>query len=256
MGRLDNRVAVITGAAMGNGLGIAKVYAREGARLILLDVDDKVKDVALELNCLGYKVDIRDFNTVKSAVNDGAKQLGGIDILVNNAGVARLEPFLDMSDETRDFMFDVNIKGIWNVTKAVVPHMVEGNYGKIVNLSSVTGTMVADPGESAYAMTKAAVWGFTKAMAMEFVGSNIAVNMICPGMIRTPMVEGAALSLNPDDPEAVLEGIASTVPMKRLGEPEEIGQLAAFLGSEDAGYITGQPFVIDGGSTLPETMLN
>ncbi|MBW2369798.1 MAG: SDR family oxidoreductase UcpA [Deltaproteobacteria bacterium] len=253
MGRLENKVAIVTGAAMGNGWGIAKIFAQEGAQVVMLDINDKVFESAKELDATAFKVDIRNYSAVKKAVDETAQKFGKIDILVNNAGVAKLEPFLDMSDETRDFHFGVNINGAWNCTKAAMPYMVEKNYGKIVNLSSVTGTMVADAGESAYATTKAAIWGFTKALAIEFVGNNVNVNMICPGMIRTPMLENAAANIAPDNPEVVIDAIASTVPMKRLGKPEEIGQLAAFLASDEAAYITGQPFVIDGGSTLPET---
>ena len=253
MGRLDKKIAVITGAAMGNGLGIAEIFAKEGATVVMLDINEKVHAAADGLGAEAYQVDIRDYAAVKKAVDETAEKHGRIDILVNNAGVVKLVPFLEMIDETRDFMFTVNINGTWNCTKAVVPYMVKASYGKIVNLSSVTGTMVADPGESAYATTKAAIWGFTKALAMEFVDANLNVNMICPGMIRTPMVEGGAADVSPDDPEAVIDAIAASVPMKRLGTPKEIGQLAAFLASDEAAYITGQPFVIDGGSTLPET---
>jgi len=158
-----------------------------------------------------------------------------------------------MDVDIRDFVFNVNLNGTWNCTKTVVPYMVEKKYGKIVNLSSVTGPIVTDVGQTAYATTKAGVWGFTKALAMELVDYNINVNMICPGMFKTPMVTNEAKRFAPDSPEVVLDFIASKIPMKRLGEPEEIGYLAAFLASDEAAYITGQPFVIDGGSTLPET---
>ena len=159
-----------------------------------------------------------------------------------------------MSDELRDMHFDINIKGTWNVTKSVLPYMREAKDGSIVNLSSVTGPMVADSGEVAYATTKAALIGFTKALAQEVVDDKIRVNAILPGYIMTPMVEGMAKESNPEDPDKVVQGIAMGIPMKRLGTIEELGELTAFLASKEASYITGQGIVIDGGSTLPETM--
>lgn len=126
--------------------------------------------------------------------------------------------------------------------------------GSIINLSSVTGPMVADSGEVAYATTKAALIGFTKGLAAELVHKNIRVNAIMPGYIMTPMVEGMAKESNPNNPEEVVRGIARAIPMGRLGTPLELGNLAAFLASEESSYITGQGIVIDGASTLPETM--
>ena len=198
-------------------------------------------------------MDIRNKDNVLSAINDAKEKLGHIDILVNNAGVCRLETFENMSDDLRDFHFDINIKGAWNVTKACLPFLKE-TQGSIVNLSSVTGPMVADSGEVAYATTKAALLGFTKSLAIELVENNIRVNAILPGYIRTPMVDGMAKETNPTNPEEVILGIASGIPMKRLGTMEEVGELAAFLTSNEASYITGQGIVIDGGSTLPETV--
>ena len=158
-----------------------------------------------------------------------------------------------MNDELRDFHFDINIKGTWNVTKECLPYM-KNRKASIINLSSVTGPMVADSGEVAYATTKAAVIGFTKALAAELVSDDIRVNAILPGYIHTPMVDGMAKETNPENPESVVNGIALGIPMKRLGTIEELGELTAFLGSFESSYITGQGIVIDGGSTLPETM--
>ena len=193
--------------------------------------------------------------TLEIIVNEIGNKYGKIDILVNNAGVCKLETFEKMDDELRDFHFDINIKGTWNVTRAVLPFMKNANNGSIVNLSSVTGPMVADSGEVAYATTKAALIGFTKSLAMELVSDNIRVNAIMPGYIMTPMVEGMAKTSNSSNPEKVVEGIALGIPMKRLGTIEELGELTAFLSSDESSYITGQGIVIDGGSTLPETMV-
>ncbi len=256
--RLENKVAIVTGGTMGNGLGIVKVFLQNGADVIILDYAEKTNNIVEELKkeydkISGYIVDIRDKEKLMEIMQKIKVEKGHIDILINNAGVAKLEPFLSMEDKTRDYHFDINIKGTWNVTKAALPFMKEQKYGRIVNLSSVTGPMVADSGEVAYATTKAALIGFTKGLAMEVVEDNITVNAIMPGYIMTPMVEGIAKDTNEANPESVVKGIADGIPMKRLGTIEELGHLALFLASDESTYITGQGFVIDGGSTLPET---
>ena len=257
--KLEGKVAVVTGGAMGNGKGIVDVFLKYGAKVIILDYSDNLRDIIAEyrdkqLPVGAYKVDIRDKKLIFSCINDIVKRFGKIDILVNNAGVAKLVPFVDMTDEVRDFHFDVNIKGTWNVTQAVLPYMKNQKYGKIVNLSSVTGPMVADSGEVAYATTKAALIGLRKGLAIEVVKDGITVNAICPGYIMTPMVEGIAKDSNAQNPEEVVKGIAAGIPMGRLGTIEELGELAAFLASDESSYITGTSVVIDGASTLPETM--
>ena len=255
--KLKNKVCVVTGGAMGNGLGIVKVFLKYGAKVSIIDYDESINDVVVKLNNEGYNVigfyaDIRDKEKVDEAIFKTKEIFGNIDVLVNNAGVAKLQTFVEMSDEVRDFHFDVNIKGTWNVTKSCLKYFNDN--GSIVNLSSVTGPMVADTGECAYATTKAALIGFTKGLAMELVSRNIRVNAIMPGYIMTPMVDGIAKESNSSDPKSVIEGIRIGIPMKRLGTIEELGELAAFLASDESSYITGQGIVIDGGSTLPETM--
>lgn len=260
MKKLENKVAIVTGGAMGNGLGIAKIFLGYGSKVAIFDYADELDETVDSLkkdnpeSVIGFKVDIRDGKRVDECVEEVVKKWGRIDVLVNNAGVCRLEPFESMSDEVRDFHFDINIKGTWNVTKAVVPHMKKNEVSSIVNLSSVTGPMVADSGEVAYATTKAALMGFSKALAVELVDDNIRSNAILPGYILTPMVENMSKLSDPENPSAVIDGIAKAIPMKRLGTIEELGELAAFLASDESSYITGHEFVIDGGSTLPETM--
>jgi len=256
---LEGKIAVVTGGAMGNGLGIVKVLLNYGAKVIILDYANELTDTVNSLlesyeNVIGYNVDIRDYHALELISKELLSEFGKIDILVNNAGVCRLETFMETTDELRDFHFDINIKGTWNTTKAFLPLLRKANDASIVNLSSVTGEMVADSGEVAYATTKAAIIGFTKALAVEEVKNNIRVNAILPGYIKTPMVDKMAVISNPDNPDSVIEGIASAIPMKRLGTIMELGELAAFLASDKASYITGQTFVIDGGSTLPETL--
>ena len=254
--KLENKVAIVTGGAMGNGLGIVKVFLKYGAKVVIFDYSDEIDQTIKELNnpnVCGYKVDIRDKEKVNECVEKVIEKYHHIDILVNNAGVCKLVKFLDMTDEERDYHFDINIIGTWNVTKACVPYM-KNRKASIINLSSVTGPMVADSGEVAYATTKSALQGFTKGLAAELVEDDIRVNAIMPGYIRTPMVEKMAKISCPENPESVIDGIASAIPMKRLGNIEELGELAAFLASDESSYITAQGIVIDGGSTLPETM--
>lgn len=259
MGKLSGKVAIVTGAAMGNGEGIARVMAVHGAHAVLWDISDSVFETVKAMQSDGlaataFKVDVTRFADCRKAAEAVNQSHGKIDILCNNAGVARLSGFLDMDDEMRDFHFNVNILGVWNSTKAVLPFMKEEKYGKIVNMSSVTGPLVVDEGMSAYATSKAAIIGFTKALARDMAKFGINVNAICPGYILTPMVEHTARESNPSDPQRVIAGIAAGVPLGRLGRPAEIGELAAFLASNEASYITGTQVVIDGGSTLPETM--
>ncbi len=257
--KLENKVAIITGGAMGNGLGIVKVFLKYKAKVAIIDYNDKVFDVAKDLQASGYEVraykaDIKDNLAVKKVMPIIKNDFKQIDILVNNAGICSLDKFENMSESLRDLHFDINIKGTWNVTLAALPYLKESQNASIINLSSVTGPLVADSGEVAYATTKAALIGFTKSLAAEVVNDNIRVNAIMPGYIKTPMVENMAKETNSNDPESVINSIAAAIPMKRLGTIEEVGELAAFLASDEASYITAQGIVIDGGSTLPETM--
>ena len=249
--KLEGKIAVITGGYLGAGRGIVDTFLKYGAKVIVLDYNENVTNLNKE-NILAYNVDIRDIKKVNEALEDAMKKYQKVDILVNNAGVCKLMPFRETTDEVRDYHFDINIKGTWNVTKACLNYMSAG--GAIVNMSSVTGPNVADPGEVAYATTKAAILGFTKSLAAELASDSIRVNAIMPGYIHTPMVEGMSKDSNPNNPESVIDGIAAAIPLKRLATPLEIGELAAFLASSEASYITGQGIVIDGGSTLPETM--
>lgn len=257
--KLDGKVAIITGGAKGIGKGIVSVFLKYGARVVILDNDGELKKTIMEFNnkylgmINGFIVDIRKQEFLDAVFNEIKNTYGSIDIIVNNAGVCKLATFESMSEELRDFHFDINIIGTWMVTKTFFP-LLKIKGGAIVNLSSVTGPIVADPGEVAYATSKAAVLGFTKSLAAELVKDKIRVNAIMPGYVKTPMVEGMAKESNNNDPASVIEGIAGAIPMGRLAEPEEIGELAAFLSSNEASYITGQGIVIDGGSTLPETM--
>lgn len=258
MRKLDNKIAIIIGASRGIGEGIAKVYSKYGATVMLVARGQSVFKVAQEMRMKGFQAeafnaDISKSDEVGSVINKVIEKYGRIDILVNNAGVCRLMPFNESDDDFRDYHIDINIKGIWNVTRKVIPYMIKAKYGRIINFSSVTGIMVSDPGETAYSMTKAAIIGFTKALAREVAEYNITVNAVCPGTILTSMVEGLAKSTDSENPQKILDQMSAAIPIKRMGTTEEVGELVAFLGSDESTYITGTNIVIDGGSTLPET---
>ena len=259
MAKLTGKTALITGAAAGLGEGIAEVYAKYGAKLCLVDLNPRVEEVAARLReqfgaqIITAVANVADKEQMRAAAQKTAETFGELNIACCNAGVARVAPFEEMSDELRDFHIDVNIKGVWNTCQAAVPYMLRQGGGSIVIASSVTGDIVADPGEAAYAMTKAALVGLTKCLAVEYAGRNIRVNCSQLGYARTPMVEKLAVESNPADPEAAIADIARAVPMKRLAKPTEVGELFAFLGSDESSYLTGAQVVIDGGSTLPET---
>ena len=259
--KLEGKVALITGAAAGLGEGIAETYAKYGAKICMVDLSPDVEATAERIRgmypdaaIITAVANVADRAQMDAAAKATADAFGTIDIACCNAGVCRLAPFEQMPDEMRDFHIDVNIKGVWNTCQATIPYMLSNGGGAIVIASSVTGDIVADAGEAAYAMSKAALVGLTKCLAVEYADRNIRVNCSQLGYARTPMVEKMAVESNPDDPESAIADIAVGVPMKRLARPTEVGELFAFLGSDEASYITGAQVVIDGGSTLPETM--
>lgn len=252
------QIAIVTGAAKGIGLGIAEELCEAGFRVMLLGRSDDVFDQAERLlsegyEAEGYRCDIADKESVDKTVERIIKKYGEIHVLVNNAGVSRLKRFEDIEDDLLDYIININLKGTWHMTKAVIPHMKKQKYGRIIMMSSVTGAFVCDKGYTAYGMTKAGIIGLTKTIAVEYAEYGITCNAICPGFILTPAVKRSATTTNPEDPEGVIAKIASGVPMNRLGKPREIGALARFLASKDSGYMTGTVNVIDGGSMLPET---
>lgn len=255
MKQLEGKIAFITGAAMGMGKGIAQVMAERGATVLLADIDPEVENTAAEIGSAAhsYLLDISDEKAVEQLGAEILSQYGHVDILVNNAGILRpIDPF-KMDSSLRDFHYRVNVCGCWNCTRAFFPKMLERKYGRVVNLSSVTGPKVADPGMVGYAMSKGAILGMTKALAMDGVDRGVTVNAILPGYVHTHMVERTASLERPDDPDSFLRDICARLPMGRMADPKEVGYLAAFLASDEAAYITGGEFVIDGANGLVET---
>lgn len=253
------RTAIVTGAARGNGFGIAECLAEAGYDVRLLSRGDNVFAAADALKKLGfrttgYRCEVGDdLFAMRKTVDAILDVTGGVDVLVNNAGLSKVAGFEDLSVTDLDELYRVNVKGTFLMTKLVIPSMKKKHFGRIINLSSVTGPIVCNPGYTGYGTMKAALVGFTKALAVEAAPYGITVNAICPGYIRTPAVERSARTVNPENPESVFAGMAEGIPEGRLGKPEDVGTLAAFLASEGAGYLTGTVTVIDGGETLPET---
>jgi len=244
--RLKGRVAVVTGAARGIGTGIARAMARERAVVVLWDILDLVEETAQSIrrsgqDAVSMKVDVSDPIGVNDAAREVRDRFGRVDILVNNAGIAYFAPFIETSDEKRDAVFRVNFIGVWNCTKAVLPGMLEQGYGRIINISSVTGPRVGDPGLSAYSATKGAVCGLARTLALEVAESGVTVNTVLPGYIDTPLTEPMAKELGMSV-EELEKRISDGIPMKRLGTVEEVGDLAVFLASDESAYITGQSF--------------
>jgi len=257
---VKNRVAIVTGGAKGNGKGIAEALAAGGAKVAIFsrDSDGTMHEVVKEMtdkgyDVSGYAVDIRNREQIKEAVAKTLEAYGKIDILVNNAGIMACASFLEADEANLDLHLDINIKGAWNMTQCVLPEMLKNRYGRIITLSSVTGGFVTDGGDAAYALTKAALIGFGKSIAMEYVKEGITSNIVCPGYVRTPMVEEYAKEEMPDNPEKFMRMLGEGLPIGRMGEPEDIGSLVKYLASDEAGFITGASIIIDGGCVLPET---
>lgn len=258
MGRLDQKIAIITGGAMGMGFGSALEMAQEGAKVVLIDYSDAVHASAESLRqkgyeALAYQVDIRNLQGLKTVYQEIFDKYKKIDILVNSAGIGTVKLFDEVTEDYIDNYLAVNFKGTWNSCKAVIPFMMQAKYGKIVNFGSVTGLLAVDPGMTSYAATKGAIMAFTKALAVEVAHLNITVNAILPGMTDTPMAQASFREACPEDPKTIEEAVAASIPMKRLGTTREAGRVAVFLASDDSSYVTGTHIVCDGGSTLPET---
>lgn len=260
MKKLENRIVVVTGAANGMGKATVKKVAEYGAKVIAIDFLPEVITYAKQLRnsgfeVTGYQADVREADRLKTIYKEVYAKYGKIDAVVNAAGVAVFTDFTDDSiDAEAHREIDINYFGVWNSCRAVVPYMKDAKYGKIVNFSSVTGPMVCDPGSSAYAGTKGAVMAFTKALASELASSNITVNAILPGVIDTPMIRKVYEGVE-GGVEGALKAAAKAIPMGRVGNPEEVAEVACFLISNESSYVTGHGLVVDGGSTLPESFV-
>lgn len=260
--RLLNKRAVITGAMQGIGAGISLVLAKHGANVVLTDVSPKVKDTCKTLQNEGLNAESMIMDATKpKQVNNVIETIldshGKIDILVNNAGVYPRLKLVEMDEKFLKRMFEINVFGMFRCAKAVLPNMMENRKGKIINISSVTGPLVGSPsgGQTAYAATKAAVIGFTKALALEVAQYNINVNAILPGYIYSPSAFGLRGSQSEEDAEESMREFGYKIPIGRQGTPKDVGNLVLFLASEESNYLTGSEIVIDGGNILQEEYL-
>jgi NAD(P)-dependent dehydrogenase (short-subunit alcohol dehydrogenase family) len=250
-GRLDGKVALVTGAASGIGRASALAFAREGARVVVSDIVEKgghevvdaIKNAGGEASFT--RADVSKASDVEAMVNHAVETYGRLDYAFNNAGIeGELAPTAGASEAMWRRVIDINLTGVWLCMKYEIPQMLKQGGGAIVNMSSILG-LVGFANAAAYTAAKHGVVGVTKAAALEYADKGIRINAVCPGFIRTPMVMERGVQAGAD-PEAQ-QGIASLHPMGRMGEPEEIAQAVIWLCSDEASFVTGYPLAIDGG---------
>ncbi|HEX7716629.1 MAG TPA: glucose 1-dehydrogenase [Marmoricola sp.] len=251
MGRFDGRVAIITGAARGIGAGTAKRFAEEGAAVAVLDInEEQAQETAAGLGAgaaVGVGCNVADAASVEAAVGRVLEELGGLHILVNNAGITRDNLLFKLTEEDWDAVMNVHLKGAFLMSKAAQKTFVDQKYGKILNLSSISAN--GNRGQANYSAAKAGVQGFTRTLALELGPFGVNVNAIAPGFIATEMTDDTARRLKMDV-EEFRKLNAEANPVKRVGYPEDIAAAAAFLCSDEAGYITGQTLYVDGGAKI------
>ena len=245
--RLVDKVSIITGAASGIGHATAVKFAREGARVAVCDINEAAAHkVAKEINddggeAIHFRVDVTDKDSIAAMVEGVMARWGRIDTLVNNAGIVQDAQLKKMTEDQFDSVIDVNLKGVYNCTKAVVDIMLEQNSGVILNASSIVG-LYGNFGQTNYAASKFAVIGMMKTWARELGRKGIRANAICPGFIETPILKSM--------PHKIIEMMEDKVPMGRLGRPEEIANTYAWLASDEASYINGAVIEVSGGVTI------
>jgi 3-oxoacyl-[acyl-carrier protein] reductase len=246
--KLKDKIAIVTGAGQGIGKGIALALAKEGAKVVATDITDKTHDVIKEIEDLGseglaLKVDVSNFKDTEEMGKAVIEQFGRIDILVNNAGIYPFKSLVEMTEQDWDKVLDINLKGMFNCTKAVLSKMIEQKSGNIINISSIAGAVIGYLNLVHYSASKGGVLGFTRAAALELAQHGIRVNAIAPGAIQTPGVE----AIMDDETQ---KQFVQTIPMRRMGKPEDIANLVVFLASDESSNITGQCITSDGGYTV------
>ncbi|WP_335965346.1 3-oxoacyl-[acyl-carrier-protein] reductase [Galbibacter sp. PAP.153] len=242
---LEGKTAIVTGASRGIGKGIAQEFAKQGANVAFTysSSEGPAKELEKELVAFGvkakaYKSDAASFSAAQELADEVAKEFGAIDILVNNAGITKDNLLMRISEEDFDKVIEVNLKSVFNMTKAVQRTMLKQRKGSIINMSSVVGVK-GNAGQTNYAASKAGIIGFSKSVALELGSRNIRSNVVAPGFIETEMT--GALD------EKVVQGWRDAIPLKRGGNPEDIANACVFLGSDMSAYITGQVLQVDGG---------
>jgi len=253
MGKLDERVAIVTGGGTGIGQAIALEFAKEGADVVVSSRNmANLEKVAGEIKALGRRslavaADVGVKKQVQNMVQQTVDKFGRIDVLVNNAGMLRIATFLGMSEEDWDDVIDINLKGVFLCTQAVAKHMIEQKYGKIINISSICGRGGALGDGPSYSASKAGVIQLTQCAAFELGAYGINVNCIAPGLILTPMAHSTQETA--EEFEQFIEERKSQAVLGRIGDPQDIAKTALFLASEDSSFISGQTIPVDGGRT-------
>jgi 3-oxoacyl-[acyl-carrier protein] reductase len=249
--KLANKVALITGAGSGMGKSAALIFAREGAKVATVDINEaQVKETAGEIvknggDAIALRADVSNSEDVKRVVDETVAKFGGLNIVYNNAGIEGESNFLsNMTEEQFDRVIAINLRGVFLGMKYALPHLVKAGGGSIINQASIAG-LIAVRGGAAYAAAKAGVIALTRVGALEYGRYNIRVNAICPGAIETPMAQRIRQG-QPPNPKA----IQRISVLGRMAEPEEIAKVALFLASDDSSFATGAPFIIDGGWTV------
>lgn len=252
---LKGKTTIVTGGAMGIGFGIAYRLAEAGANVVIADLNGGVGNTAVQgLNDEGFKAafiktDVADERQVRDATDFAVSKYGGIDILVNNAGIYPVIPVIQMTPADFEKILAVNLKSVFLFTKSAAEVMIrQGRGGKIINITSVDALHPSSVGLAVYDASKHGLWGFTKNTALELAPHNIQVNAIAPGGIATPGT-GAGKPVTPEM-ETILKKFLEKIPMKRMGDPDDIGKVALFLASDLASYMTGSQVVVDGGVLL------
>ena len=247
---LKDKVALVTGAASGIGASIAELFARAGARVFVADRDEKPgNEVVAAIRAANGAAEFIPLDVTSEVQCESARQIvhtkfGRLDVLVNNAGIGHVGTMLQTSGADMDRIYSVNVRGAFNVTKVFLPAMIEREHGVVINMASIGG-VVGVRDRLAYTTSKFAVVGLTKAMALDHALDGIRVNCICPGRVETPFVK-ARLAEYPD-PEKAYREMASTQALGRMARPEEIAAAALYLASDEAAFVTGTDFIIDGG---------
>ncbi len=248
-GRLEGRSAVVTGAARGIGRATAEVYAREGARVLVVDRDAEAAATAADeigKGAVACTADVTKRADVQAMAAAAAEQFGGIDILTQNAGIYPNTMVEDITDDEWALVMNVNVRSALYTVQACLPHLKKSANGRITITSSITGPKVGYPGFTHYGASKAALNGFIRSLALELVSYPITVNGVEPGTVLT---EGVKVLLTPEE----AEGVAANIPMRRFAAPIDIAHAHLFFASDEAGYVTGQTIVVDGGQILPES---
>jgi len=246
--RLEGKVAIITGGSSGIGRATAELFAKEGAKVVVADYNARAGQEVVQViedaggDALFVEVDVSDAAQVQRMVQAALEAYGGVDILFNNAAVLIFGTVLDTSEEAWRRVMDINLTGVFLCSKAVIPHLIERGGGAIINMSSSTGAHDGNGNAAAYVTSKGGVTLLTRCMAIDHAKDNIRVNAIAPGPTDTPMLRGA---MSPEQ----LAAFATTFPMKRLGQPEELAHAALFLASDEASFVTGAVWAVDGGQT-------